>query len=590
MLSSILSVFLVTFVLVQQATSGPVVETTNGVIEGETVIFSEDTFININKSIDVFRGIPFAEPPIGANRFRSPQPAKPWDGVYDASYFRMACPQPFISFSGIGEDCLYLNVFVPHTIPENSAVMVYMFGGAFIIGHGSQEEYSGIPMSAVGDVIVVTLNYRLGPFGFLTTGDDSAPGNYGVLDQVMALEWVQDNIQAFGGDPNQVTIFGQSAGGASVGLHLMSPLSQNLFQKAIMQSGVSLVAFGFRSDIDNAKSEAFALGALFNCSDESTVELMACLREQTEDEILQGGLQVADKYVPVIDGYFLHDTPQNLLKNNEFAAVDIMLGTNKDEGSSYALGAFPEAFNARTPPPMNRSLYEETWPMFTYGYVNDQLVDAVETEYVDWSIAESPDADYLDTMIRQITDQAYWGPTDEVARAHVAVNATVYLYYMTHVPTVSIYNILSLGPKWLGCTHAEDVPFVFGHAFIPGVQFYKPKLPRDVEIELSVKLMKYWTNFAKHGTPNGDGDDDLPHWPTFTIPDLSYKEISLDLPNGRVLKPEYSNFWNNYIPRLITFTEDLELAQDEWQANMNEWKEKYLPRWKQEFEKYKSEL
>ncbi|XP_072028058.1 acetylcholinesterase-like [Amphiura filiformis] len=239
---------------------------------------------------------------------------------------------------------------------------------------------------------------------------------------------------------------------------------------------------------------------------------------------------------------------------------------------------------------MNRSLYEETWPMFTYGYVNDQLVDAVETQYVDWSIAESPDADYLDTMIRQITDQAYWGPTDEVARAHVALNATVYLYYMTHVPTVSIYNILSLGPKWLGCTHAEDVQFVFGHAFIPGVQFYKPKLPRDVEIELSVKLMKYWTNFAQHGTPNGDGDDDLPHWPTFTIPDLSYKEISLDLPNGRVLKPEFSNFWNYYIPRLITFTEDLELAQDEWQTNMNEWKEKYLPRWKQEFEKYKSEL
>src|SRR5690349_6433505 len=283
-----------------------------------------------------FLGIPYAEAPVGDLRWAPPEPHAPWTTPLDASTFGSPCPQTPSAFGipSSTEDCLFLNVYVPHrkTVPERDLkrkrpVMVWIHGGAFQVG--SAGNYDPTKLVTAGDVIVVSINYRLGALGFLAHPALSAEspagisGNYGILDQQLALRWVQDNIAGFGGDPKRVTIFGESAGGISVHTQLASPLAAGLFRRAIVQSGAVFAQPTLQAAEALGQHSADALG----CSDQTA----ACLRALSVDDVLANqpsGLQTTS---PVIDGVVLPLPLRDAFQNGAFNRVPVMQGSNHDE-------------------------------------------------------------------------------------------------------------------------------------------------------------------------------------------------------------------------------------------------------------------
>ena len=245
------------------------------------------------KSVFQFLGVPYAEPPVGSLRFKPPLPISGWTGTKNATDFGPECmqnvyrPGPRPSMS---EDCLVLHVYVPETLSpvKQRAVMVWIHGGAFVIGKAST--YDGAHLALRGDVIVVTINYRLGVFGFLSTGDTSSPGNYGLLDQRLAIKWVKDNIEKFGGNSSLITIFGESAGGVSTGMHVISPQNVGLFQRAIVQSGNMLVPWAI---VPNPLQFATKIGSHLSCSQPqhvNTSDLIRCIQKRMQTTFLMQSL------------------------------------------------------------------------------------------------------------------------------------------------------------------------------------------------------------------------------------------------------------------------------------------------------------
>ncbi|XP_063592164.1 venom carboxylesterase-6-like [Penaeus indicus] len=299
-----------------------------------------------------FKTIPFAQPPVGDLRFEDPLPAEGWTGVRDGSAVTPKCPQLSIStyVSGDGiivegqEDCLYLSVYTPQPQAKDLPVMVWIHGGAFILG--CAEQYSPLPL-LTRDIVLVVIQYRLATLGFLSTGDAELPGNLGLKDQTLALRWVQDNIRNFGGDPDQVTIFGESAGGASVHFHVLSPMSKNLFKRAIMQSGTSLCPWALREDHREVLTK---LIPLFNCSGVHRISgsldsaaTVACLKKVPAEKLTS--VQLACNVwngnptvmLPRVDGEFLPDHPAVLLREGNYNKVDLIFGITKHEGETAAL-------------------------------------------------------------------------------------------------------------------------------------------------------------------------------------------------------------------------------------------------------------
>ncbi|XP_022079672.1 carboxylesterase 1D-like [Acanthaster planci] len=291
----------------------------------------------IQPVITRYTGIPYAEPPTGQLRFAKPVPRAPWSDVLNATDFGPSCPQipvgaaslfdqlfPNMNFS---EDCLVLNVYVPHDAVASSGplpVMIYIHGGGLTNGRG--DLYDGTLLAVQGQVIVVNFNYRLGLFGFLSTGDDAAPGNYGLWDQRLAIQWVKDNIADFGGDPNQITIFGQSAGGWSVTYQMISPLNDNnLFQRVIAQSGAA-----FHGQIISgisAQREVLNLASALGCDspyESSSRTVISCLRESSMQDLLRHSDLF--KTAPTIDGEFLTTDINSLLSHPRVGQYDLLLG------------------------------------------------------------------------------------------------------------------------------------------------------------------------------------------------------------------------------------------------------------------------
>ena len=300
------------------------------------------------KSVSKFLGVPFAAPPTKELRFKAPKPPKAWKPkVYSAKSHGAICLQsrdPGLEFFiqsvtpnfTYSEDCLYLNVFSPNT-SLSLPVMVYIHGGGYTRGTAI---VSPSDILALQGVVVVIVQYRLGPFGFLTTGDSAAPGNYGMLDQVEALKWVKENIANFGGNPSKVTIFGQSAGGTSVGLHLLSPLSRDLFHQAIPESGVDLspfaiqpMSFGLRFTEELAQK--------LNCGSSDHSAMVSCMRSKTASDMQKAAESIKFSFInyinwaPVVDKNFLHDTPQVLRKKGEFKQVPLIIAFTSHEGASF---------------------------------------------------------------------------------------------------------------------------------------------------------------------------------------------------------------------------------------------------------------
>lgn len=353
----------------------PVVATRKGLLRGIT----QKTVTG--KYVDAFLGIPFAQPPVGRYRFRHPQPVNPWSGELDASKFSSSCYQINDTFFGanflgtsiwnantpLSEDCLYLNIWTPFgvantTIGYNMSqqrrpappdpiksktakrpVLVWIFGGSFYYGTSSLALYDGGPLASEEDIIVVSMNYRVSALGFLYFGRSDAPGNAGLFDQLLALQWINDNIDQFGGDPERVTIFGESAGAVSVAYHLLSPLSRNLFSQAILQSGAATCPWGLM-DTNEIIANGLQLASLLNCpANQSDLEgVLECLLKAdpmalVSQEVGQTRSILNFPFVPVVDGSFLLEPPAESLAKANFKQAKILLGSNYDEGNAFLI-------------------------------------------------------------------------------------------------------------------------------------------------------------------------------------------------------------------------------------------------------------
>ncbi|XP_054751464.2 cholinesterase 1-like [Lytechinus pictus] len=576
-----------------QAVGNPVITLNGGdKLEGITIPYSESQFLNLSKSIDAFLGVPFAQPPVGDRRFANPVPID-IQGTYNATYSRAECPQltPLTDLPGIeigrevNEDCLYLSIYTPSPKPTSLApVFVWIHGGGYMIGGGSELIYQPLPMVALSDIIVVNVNYRLGAFGYFTSGDDVAKGNYGMLDQVMALQWVQDNIAAFGGDPMKITIGGESAGGSSVNLLSLSPLTDGLFQQTIMQSGNALCPWSWTTNergVRAGRELAMSLG----CSIDDSSTMVACLREVPERNLTQAMVTISSALSsPVVDGYFLLDTPLELINRRQFKVQPTLMGTNEDEGASGALSLFPGTARSETPPLMNISFFRSLIQSQTYNDATDIELAAIENEYVDWSVADDPNGNQIDGFIRLGTDIDFACPTEYLARALESAGADVYRYEMTHDPSWSVYAGI---PKWLGAAHAEDLQYVFTWGLNPA-PIAQIVGQSDEEKALSVQFVRYWANFVISGNPNGPLDTgDYPEWPRYTMPGQEYKKLSLDMANDRAMRASQCALWRNFLPGLRIQADPADDIYEDWQDQFERWKTIDLPSWTIEFENYK---
>ncbi|XP_029388603.1 carboxylesterase 1C-like [Mus pahari] len=321
--------------------SPPVVDTTQGKVLGKYISLE-----GFEQPVAVFLGVPFAKPPLGSLRFAPPQPAEPWSSVKNATSYPPMCSQDAVfgkllldMFNTqkeslpleISEDCLYLNIYSPADLTKSSQlpVMVWIHGGGLVIGGAST--YNGLALSAHENVVVVTIQYRLGIWGLFSTGDEHSRGNWAHLDQLAALRWVQDNIANFGGNPDSVTIFGESSGGISVSVLVFSPLGKDLFHRAISESGVVINTNMGKKNIQ-AVNEIIA--TLSGCNDISSAAMVQCLRQKTESELLEITVRMINYNISlstVIDGVLLPKAPEEILAEKSFNTVPYIVGINKQE-------------------------------------------------------------------------------------------------------------------------------------------------------------------------------------------------------------------------------------------------------------------
>lgn len=428
-----------------------------------------------------FLGVPYAQPPVGELRFQPPQPAKRWHGVLEATDFGPSCMQNpgALSASGeLSEDCLTLNVYSPESPDYGSLpVMVFIHGGAFVAGGSNQ--YDGWRLAEEYGAVVVTLNYRLGALGFLSHPELDQEmmvpqsGNMGLKDQQLALKWVQQNIVAFGGDPDRVTLFGESAGAMSTCVHMVAPGSQQLASQFIMESAVCIGGLPVNT---KAQSDAIAEAMLQTfCADAS--DRLACLRQVPAADLVAWGADAgifgagwSPTVVPESD--ILPAQPVQLFATGQYNMGPVIVGTNRNEWGLFQLiGAADSVADIAG----FNQVVDATYPA--------PLADAIKVVY-----APASDAEANTKLVELLTDQVFRCPARGFARLLQATGSNVWLYSFDHLPAF----------------HAMELPYVFGN---PSATL-APVLNESVR----ATVQGYWSGFAFNGTPNQDG---LPEWPGY---------------------------------------------------------------------------
>jgi para-nitrobenzyl esterase len=471
----------------------------------------------------VFKGIPFARPPVGELRWREPQPVVTWSGVRDATQPGSACTQVSTGLNGFvaplaqaygapyqgesvqsSEDCLYLNVWVP-AWPAQSAlpVMVWLHGGANMAGSGSQSTYDGQALVSHG-VVLVTINYRLGVFGFFSHPELSAEsvhhssGNYGLLDQLAALEWVRKNISRFGGDPQNVTLFGESAGAIDAGLLITSPLSSGLFRRVISQSGPTF-GVGSARTLAEAESIGAAIGRAAPGHFSSTLQnlrgLPAAQMAELADQVLKAHFQDVGSAPLVVDGWVLPRSPQAALAKGAISRVDLLVGLNGRELSAFRVGAAarqtPKTDNGGGARQAIGRLADAAAPL--YGAWTDPAIA--------WYLTKA--LIHRDAAIDQASnDMLVACPLGAMATLLLASGQKAFVYRFDR-------TIPGKGAATLGAFHSLEIPYVF-RAFEDPSWRWLPFTSADSQ--LSAAIQAYWTQFAKTGNPNSAG---LPNWPAW---------------------------------------------------------------------------
>jgi para-nitrobenzyl esterase len=449
------------------------VQTESGLVEGIQ-----------DSGVVVYRGIPYAKPPLGSLRWREPQATQSWSGVRKADRFSPVCMQsgsypPDAPTEPSSEDCLYLNVWTP--VPEEGQtrpVMFWIYGGGLQNGSSSTPLYAGDKLAQKG-VIVVTANYRLGVFGFLAHPDltkeseHKSSGNYGLLDQIAALRWVQRNIAAFGGDPHRVTLFGQSSGSISISALVTSPLTRGLFQRVIGQSGGLFEPLEMMSDFKLEGAEQ--AGRRFVA--QTGAATLDALRRKPAAEVMTTSFNAH----PIIDGYVLTQTPYDAYRNHQGTSLPLLVGSNADEGQSFIAG---------------RTVTVENFKRTLTDDFPSVLVRLIGPEPGATNTTARASAATFNRDMRFRWDMWTW------ARLAAEDRSRVFLYEFSRAPP---YPAGSKYAGW-GASHGMEMPYMFDHLDQQGL----PWAPEDHA--LAFTMSTYWSNFAKFGNPNGPG---LPPWPVF---------------------------------------------------------------------------
>ncbi|XP_064315650.1 liver carboxylesterase 1 isoform X2 [Phalacrocorax carbo] len=441
-----------------QTGAEPEVAITHGRLKGrQTNVKGTDRLVN------VFLGIPFAKAPVGSLRFSPPEPPEPWNDLRDATSYPPLCPQDLSMLKTAeknfkekhlqfqtSEDCLYLNVYSPagSNKKDKLPVMVWIHGGNFVFGGASR--YDGSALSAYENIVVVIIQYRLGLLGFLNTGDEHARGNWAFLDQVAALQWIQENIEHFGGDPGSVTLFGVSAGSCSVFAHVLSPLSKGLFHKAISESGI-LIPPG--KDLF-LSTDLKKVASIFKCEMSSTLSLINCLRTKEAKDIV-------------------------------FNSTTSKIPGLKEIGDKKSITSTLELLLPKM------DLTSEYLPVIVDEYLGN---------------TDDP-AELRDRFLDLLGDVAIVMPSIKALNYHRESGAPAYFFEYQHRPT----SHWDSKPEYVKADHGDEVGFVFGGPYLAGDIQLRSEVTEE-EKNLSRTLMKYWANFARNGDPNGEGLVDWPSY------------------------------------------------------------------------------
>ncbi len=476
-----------------------IVSTKHGKLKGET-----------NRSGERFIGIQFAEAPVGPLRFQAPQPPKSWSGIREAAAFGPAAPQigPVNRFirgiigatgSRQSQDCLYLNVWTPRSDNARRPVLVWIHGGAFILGSGSTSLYSGGRLAERGDVVVVTINYRLGALGFLNwqaicDGDDRPPSNLGIRDQIAALEWVRDNIAEFGGDPENVTVFGESAGAMSIGTLLGVPSARRLFHKAILQSGAS---HNISTEAKAARVAEFFVETLDldNPTPERLREIPVTrlMQAQARTTIRMGLDDGMMAWQPCIDADLVPEQPLVAIDRGDAAEIPILIGTNRDEFKLFTFADRNRMSDAQFVRRVRRIAQRA-------GADEDHVVERLMGTYGTRTGERDPGANQRWVTLQ--SDRIFHYPATRLADAQSHHQPNTYTYLFE-------WRLPLLGSA-LGACHGLEIPFVFG-TLRAGVMRAGLIADRTAG-PLSDAMQKAWSSFAHTGRPNLG---DLSEWPAF---------------------------------------------------------------------------
>lgn len=488
------------------------------------------------KNVYAYKGIPFAKPPVGDLRWRPPVNPDKWSGVRDCFEFGNACPQrtpammkaiPQMAINApTSEDCLYLNVWTPaERGKEKLPVLVWIHGGGYTMGAASQPIYDGRSLASKGAVVVST-NYRLGPFGFLAhpalskESKQAASGNYGIMDQVEALRWVQRNVESFGGDPNRVLIFGESAGGGSILCLMVCPQAKGLFHAAVAQSAPEMnLAHLRKSTGDRPSAEEQGVQLIEKCGltadptaeemrsldADKLVEIFPALEVDRKFELELGGLPLP--IGPIVDGHVIPDEPNAVFAADKAHPVPMMIGNTRDEMTMFFM---------QTPTPKEVDAYRKEIAE-DFG----DLAPQVEAAY------PATDAKSIrDAVIHLVSDVVFGSQARYAARLHAQNGHPTYRY------------VFSRGSKQfplsaMGAHHACEIAFLFG----------QPANPDETDRKVVDWLQGYWINFASKGDPNGEG---LPHWPKFSTKDDALVEIENDVAVREKHRDEQLNVIDKY--------------------------------------------
>ncbi|XP_035693610.1 neuroligin-4, X-linked-like isoform X1 [Branchiostoma floridae] len=496
----------------------PLVHTKYGPILGKRVRMHQ---YNPNlQDVMQFLGIPYARAPVKDLRFRPPEKPEKWKIVRNCTHFAPVCPQPLDLpesqpvrpsmkrkwkamkplLGSMDEDCLYLNVYHPADVdPENIdkkeryplAVMVFVHGGDFVHGAGSM--YDGSVLASHGTVVVVTVNYRMGILGYLSTTDNSAVGNYALMDQIAALRWVNDNIANFKGDPTRVTLFGPETGAVNINLLTLAPEAAGLFRRAILQGGSAIASWSLSPD---PRRFSNLLAENVSCCRPNTTLGVECLRTIPWRDLLAVEISSPNPFKstfgPIIDGDVVPDNPKTLMRGELFRSYDILVGVTEQDGYKYV-----EDF-----PGVDEGIDDEGFRLIigdfvnqVYPYRENEIQDAVAFMYTNWG--EENNRTRRDGVVRMFTEHQVAVPLIILGNLHSNENyeTSTYFYTFNHRPSSSP------NPPWVEAAHSEDMPFVFGAPLV-GLRIYRDSNYTKSEIMLSAAIMTYWTNFAKSGDPN----------------------------------------------------------------------------------------